>query len=88
MSDRPPFDPIRFACYLIAAVLAVECLVVIGAAAACLIYVKTIIIDPNINCDPKDRMMTLLQGALAAALALLAGFTKGPPPPPLPPPKG
>jgi len=79
VSDKPPFDPIKFACWLIAAIMLVQALVVIGAAAACLYYAKTIISDPAIVCDPKDRTMQLLTSMLAAALALLAGFTKGPP---------
>jgi hypothetical protein len=83
MADpKPPFDPVRFACYLIAAVLSVECIVVLAGAAACIWHAEKIISDPSIVCDPKDRMTALLTGALAAALALLAGFRGGPGPPP------
>ena len=82
MPDKPPFDPIKFACYIIAGVLGVECFIVLAAAVSCLIYSKTIISDVNIVCDPKDRMIALMNGALAAALALLAGFMGKPPGPP------
>jgi len=86
VSEKPPFEPIRFACYLIAAIMAVECLVVIIGAATCLIWAKTLVTDPTLECDPKGRLFDLLTSALAAALALLAGFRGSPPPPP--PPKG
>jgi hypothetical protein len=67
---------------MIAGVLAVQSLVVLLGAAVCLVYAKEIILDPAIMCDPKDKLAALMQGMLAAALALLAGFTKGPPSPP------
>jgi hypothetical protein len=78
MSPRPPFDPVRFACWLVAGVLAVECLVALAGMVACLWHSEAIITSPQIACDPKDRLGAILTGALAAALALLAGF-KGPP---------
>jgi hypothetical protein len=84
MSDKPPFDPIRFACWLLAGVLGFECIVVAAAAVACLVHAEVLVTDPTLMCDPKDRIMTLLNGALATALALLAGF-RGPPPPPTKP---
>jgi hypothetical protein len=74
MGDKPPFDPVRFACFLIAGVLIVECLVVLIGVSACLWHAEMIIKDPDIQCDPKDRLGALLTSALAAALALLAGF--------------
>ena len=74
MGDKPPFDPIQFACWLIAAVLAVQCLVVLFSITACLLHARDVIVDPHIECDPKDRIGQLMSGLLAAALALLAGF--------------
>jgi hypothetical protein len=74
------FDPVRFACWLIAVVIGTECILATIAILTCLWHAKTIIEDPSIVCDPKDRISTLLTGALAAALALLAGFKGGPPP--------
>jgi hypothetical protein len=76
VGDRPPFDQVRFACWLIAGVVGVECLVVLASAAACLWHSEIIISDPQIECDPKDRLTALMTGALAAALALLAGFSR------------
>jgi hypothetical protein len=74
--DKPPFDPVKACFYLIAAILGVECFVVVIGVLSCLYYVETIIKDPNIVCDPKDRLSGLLTGALAAALAFASGFTR------------
>ena len=80
---KPPFDPVRFACWLIAGVLAVQSVTILLGLAMCALHAKEIILNPDIVCDPKDRLSALMQGMLAAALALLAGFTgKGPPPSP------
>jgi hypothetical protein len=80
MSDKPPFDPVRFACYLIAGVLGVQATAILIGFTMCVVHAELIIASPDIVCDPKDRLTTLMQGMLAAALALLAGFTgKGPP---------
>jgi len=80
MSEKPPFDPIKFACYLIAGVFAVQALVLLVASVTCLLHAETIITNPDIQCDPKDRLFQMMQNMMAAALALLAGF-KTPPPP-------
>jgi len=87
--SKPPFDPVKATFFLIAAIMGVQSLMVIAAGVSCLIYSKTIIMDPAIVCDPKDRAMQLMTNMLATALALLAGFMKGggPPPPPPSPPK-
>ncbi len=76
MSDKPPFDPVKACFYLIAFVIVVECVVVILGIASCLWFAETIIKDPAIMCDPKDRLTSLLTGALAAALAFAGGFTR------------
>lgn len=76
MDDKPPFDPVKASFYLIAGILAVECLVVLAGVVSCLWYIETVIRDPNIVCDPKDRLSGLLTGALAAALAFAGGFTR------------
>jgi len=88
MSDKPPFDPVKACFYLIAGILAFECFVVGVGVMSCLWYMETIIKNPEIMCDPKNRLSELLTGALAAALAFAGGFTRNPPPPPPPPPKG
>jgi len=78
---KEPFDPVKATFFLIAAIMGVQSFVVLASSVGCLFYIKTIISDPNIVCDPKDRMMQLLTNMLATALALLAGFMKGGPPP-------
>lgn len=76
MSDKPPFDPVKACFYLIAAVIGVECVVVLGTVMACLWHSELIIKDPDIVCDPKDRLTGLLTGALAAALAFASGYAR------------
>jgi hypothetical protein len=81
---KEPFDPIRFACYIIAGVLAVQAFAIVVGLIMCATHAEIIISDPNIVCDPKDRLSALLNAMLAAALALLGHFKGGPPPPPPP----
>jgi hypothetical protein len=76
MDDRPPFDPVKASFYLIAAILGVQCLVVLASVIGCLVYMETVMKNPDIVCDPKDRLSQLLTGALAAALAFAGGFTR------------
>jgi hypothetical protein len=76
MDDRPPFDTVKASFYLIAAVLGVQCLVVLASVIGCMVYMDTIMKNPDIVCDPKDRLSQLLTGALAAALAFAGGFTR------------
>ena len=74
--DRPPFDPIRASFLLIAAILAVQCLVVLAGLAAC-IYWSGAVVDGRWSCENINASLNqLLTGALAAALAFAAGFTK------------
>ena len=68
MSDKPPFDPIRAAFWLIAFVVGIYGVVILGFAAGCLMNVTTIITHADISCDPNNRLMGLLAAALAAAL--------------------
>jgi len=67
---RPPFDPQRAAFLLLAGVLAVHSVVVLGMTGAC-IWNSSIIVagGVEVNCDPYNRMMSLMSAALAAALA-------------------
>ena len=76
MSERPPFDPIRACFYLIAAVLAVQCLTALLAVGACL-YWSGAVIEGKWSCENINATLNqLLSGALAAALAFTAGFTR------------
>lgn len=68
MSDRPPFDPQRAAFWLIAFVVGIYGVVILAFAAGCLFNMNIIINNPEISCDPNNRLMGLLAAALAAAL--------------------
>jgi len=77
MDDKPPFDPVKASFYLIAGILGVQCLIVLMGAISCLVYMHTILTNPEVMCDPKGRLTELLTAALAAALAFAGGFTRG-----------
>jgi hypothetical protein len=66
--DKPPFDPIRAAFWLIAFVVGIYGVVILAFAAGCLMHHEAIITNPEISCDPNNRLMGLLAAALAAAL--------------------
>jgi hypothetical protein len=68
MDEKPPFDPIRAAFWLIAFVVGIYGVVILGFAAGCLLHHESIITNPEITCDPNNRLMGLLAAALAAAL--------------------
>jgi len=74
--NRPPFDPVRACFYLISAVLAVQCAVALIGLGACL-YWSERIVDGKWSCDNINATLSqLLTGALAAALAFAAGFSR------------
>ncbi len=74
--DKPPFDSTKACFYLIAAILAFQCVVVLIGVISCAWYLHTIMTVPEVSCDPKGRLSELLSGALAAALAFAGGFTR------------
>jgi hypothetical protein len=67
--DKPPFDPVRAAFWLIAFVVGIYGVVITAFAVACVVHATAIISDSEISCDPHNRLMGLLAAALAAALA-------------------
>jgi hypothetical protein len=86
MSDRPPFDPVRAAFFLVAFVLVIQCVVVLIGVGTC-VWHSEAIIGGTFKCDSDGHLFELLGAALSAALAFAGGMMRGPPPPP-PPPKG
>lgn len=66
--DKPPFDPQRAAFWLIAFVVGIYAVVILASVTGCLVNVHLIIANPEISCDPNNRLMGLLAAALAAAL--------------------
>jgi hypothetical protein len=67
--NKDPFDPVRGAFLLVSLVIIVEALVVVASVGACIWHSEMIISNPDIKCDPDNRLFQLLAGALAAALA-------------------
>lgn len=68
--DKPPY-----AFWLVAAVLAVQCLIALATVGACLWW-SSAIVDGRFSCAPAaDRVMDLMVGALAAALAFSGNRT-------------
>jgi hypothetical protein len=73
MADRPPFDPIAAGFWLIAGVLAVQCVVALVSLGTC-VYWSGAVVEGKANCENINATIgQLLTGALAAALAFVAG---------------
>lgn len=70
MADKPPFDGQRAAFLLLAGVLAVYSVVIISMTGAC-IWNSEMIIKGGaaVDCDPYNRLMSLMAAALAGVLA-------------------
>ena len=76
MGDKPPFDPVRASFYLIAAVLALQGVVAFSGLLFCVWHGEHIV-EGRYSCENiGSQLNQLLTGALAAALAFAAGFTK------------
>ncbi len=70
---EPPFNAVRAAFWLIAGVLAVQCMIALATTGAC-IWWSGAIVEGHFSCGPAaDRVAELLIGALAAALAFGSG---------------
>jgi len=68
--SRPPFNPQRAAFLILFLVIVVHSIVVLGMVGACIYHSDEIIKGgTEINCDPYNRLMSLMAAALAAALA-------------------
>jgi hypothetical protein len=66
---KPPFDQERAAFWLVAAVLAVQCVVVLVMVGTCLWWSRAIV-EGRFSCaGAADRSTELLVSALAAAIA-------------------
>lgn len=73
MSERPPFDPIRAAFYLVAAILLAHVVIVFVAVGLCA-WVYPEIVAGKFKCDPDNKVFDLLSQALSAALAFAGGY--------------
>ena len=73
---KEPFDPIRACFYLISAILAFQCMVAFTGLVFC-VYWGERIVEGKYSCEGiGSQLNQLLTGALAAALAFTAAFTK------------
>jgi cytochrome c oxidase assembly factor CtaG len=86
MSDRPPFDVVRAAFYLVAFILVAHIVVVLIAVGICAFNAQAIV-EGRWKCDADGHLFELLGAALSAALAFAGGLMRGSGPPPPPPPK-
>ncbi len=79
MSNRPPFDVVRAAFFLVAFVLVAHVVVVLIAVAVCAWHSAEIAAG-NWRCDSEGHLFELLGAALSAALAFAGGMMRGGPP--------
>jgi hypothetical protein len=84
MDERPPFDTVRAAFYLVAFVLFAHVVVVLVGVGICA-WNSRFIIEGKFKCDSDGHLFELLGAALSAALAFAGGLMRTPPPPPPPP---
>lgn len=78
-NDRPPFDPVKAAFYLVAFILAAHVVVVLMAVGVCVLHSADIVAG-NFKCDSDGHLFELLGAALSAALAFAGGLMRGGPP--------
>lgn len=73
---RPPFDLVRAAFILVAAILAAHVVVVFVGVGMC-VYVAADIVAGRFKCDADSKIFDLLSQALSAALAFAGGYAIG-----------
>jgi hypothetical protein len=74
MDEKPPFDTVKAAFFLVAGVIAVHCIVVLAGVAFCWTHAVD---APSSRCDDlRGQLAEMLTAALAAALAFVGGFSK------------
>jgi hypothetical protein len=74
VSERPPFDPVRWSFVLVAAVIGTHCIIVLAGVAFCFVHTEVELI-PRCN-DLRGQLVEMLAAALAAALAFAGGFAR------------
>lgn len=77
MNEKPPFDTVRAAFYLVAGVIAVQCVVILVALVHCWLYFEQSV-HLRTGCDVQGKLSDLMSAALAAALAFAGGFSRKP----------
>jgi hypothetical protein len=77
VSEKQPFDTVRAAFYLVAGVIAVQCVVILVALAHCWLHYEEAA-HLKLGCDMQGKLSDLMSAALAAALAFAGGFSRKP----------
>jgi hypothetical protein len=75
MPEKPPFDPVRACFWLLGAVIAMYGVAVVVGLGVCVMHFQQM----DYECDKNNRLIGLLAGLLAAVIAVLGGFSRGPP---------
>jgi hypothetical protein len=78
MSEKPPFDTVRAAFFLVAGVIATYCVLCIAAMVHCWVNYELVAKLSEGGCDMRGRFFDLLSAALSAALAFAGGFSRKP----------
>jgi hypothetical protein len=80
MADRPPFDVIKFACYLVAGIMAIYAIDLLVGLFMCA-YLNAVRSTAELSCQG-ERIGELLSTLLATVVAFASGLLRTPPPPP------
>ena len=79
--NRPPFDPVRAAFWLVAGVFIIDGVAVMMGFGIC-VWHSDEMIAGRFHCDSDNKLFDLLSAMLAAALGFAAGLMRGSGPPP------
>lgn len=70
LDSKPPFDSYRVGVWLVVGVVVVQAVIVLLGAGICIWYADRVTSGMH-ECDPNNKLASLLASALAAALALM-----------------
>lgn len=71
-------DHERWLVAVFCAVVATYLLIVLAAGAACLVYAREFVANPDLVCDKRDRIMEMLGLVMATVVALIQRHRGGP----------
>lgn len=76
--EKPPWDPMKAAFWLIVVAIGLHAFVVIAAVLFCALYIYENPMKLGVCADLREQMSQLLAAVLAAALACYAAFKQPP----------
>lgn len=79
--EKPPWDGLRAAFYLVATVIMLQMLTTIAAGAWCIYMATPEILSGRFECNKDGRLSELMAAALTAALAFAMAFLNRKEPP-------